>query len=196
MAQNLEGHLAERYPYRQTGHWLGLYSRYPILHCQAFRLDQGQGQWAQHCVLDIDGYPVSFLNVHPRAPPLRLYRPFGSLLGIPIGFHNQARDADVRDVLQRIGEIESPLVVIGDLNLTDQQTLYAQLMCRLRDVHRESGWGMGFTFTRFPRLGLAMWRIDYVLYSPDLVALETTLGDYGGSDHRTLTARLARNGSR
>ena len=76
-------------------------------------------------------------------------------------------------------------------DLTDQQGLYAPLTRHLRDAHHESGWGMGFTFTRFPRFGLPMWRIDYVFHSPDLVALSTAVEDYGGSDHRPVIVRLA-----
>ena len=97
----------------------------------------------------------------------------------------------MRDLLSRIVEIDGPLIVIGDFNLTDQQSIYAPLTRHLRDSHRESGWGMGFTFTRFRRLGLPMWRIDYVFHSSDLVALSSTMGDFGGSDHRPVIAKLA-----
>jgi len=191
MAHVLESRFAGRYPYRRVEPGCGFFSRYPILRYEAFRLAQGEGQWAQQLVLDIDGHPVNVLSVHPRSPPLRGFRPFGLPLGIPTGFANQGRDADVRDVLVRLEEVDSPLIVIGDLNLTDQQDLYVSLTRHLRDAHHESGWGMGFTFTRFPRLGLPLWRIDYVFHSPDLVALSTVVGDYGGSDHRPVIARLA-----
>jgi endonuclease/exonuclease/phosphatase (EEP) superfamily protein YafD len=50
---------------------------------------------------------------------------------------------------------------------------------------------MGFTFTRFRSIGLPLWRIDYVLHSPDLVSLRAVVGDYGGSDHRPVMAELA-----
>jgi len=169
----------------------GFFSRYPILRYEAFRLAQGEGQWAQQLVLDVDGHPVNVLSVHPRSPPLRGFRPFGLPLGIPTGFANQGRDADVRDLLSRLEQMDSPLVVIGDFNLTDQQSLYALLTRRLHDTHRECGWRTGFTFTRFPRFGLPTWRIDYVFHSPDLVALSTVVGDYGGADHRPVIARLA-----
>ena len=191
MAQALESRFADRYPYRRVEPGCGFFSRYPILRYEAFQLAQGEGQWAQQLVLDVDGHPVNVLNVHPRSPPLRGFRPFGLPLGIPTGFANQGRDADVRDVLVRLEEVDSPLIVIGDFNLTDQQGLYISLTRHLRDAHRESGWGMGFTFTRFPRLGLPLWRIDYVFHSPDLVALSTAVGDCGGSDHRPVIARLA-----
>lgn len=188
VVQALESRFADRYPYRRVEPGCGFFSRYPILEYEAFRLDEGH--WAQQCLLDIDGYQVTVLSVHPRSPPLRGFHPFGLPLGIPTGFANQGRDADVRDLLSRLEGMDGPLVLIGDFNLTDQQSLYAVLTRHLRDAHRESGWGMGFTFTRFPRLGLPAWRIDYVFHSPDLVPLSTTVGDYGGSDHRPVIARL------
>ena len=191
MTATLENHFADRYPYREVGHRCGIFSRYPILECESFWPGPGGGADAQQCILDIDGHQANVINAHPRSPPLQGFRPFGLPLGIPSGFANGGRDADVRGLLSRIEETEGPLVVIGDFNLTDQQIMYTSLTHHLRDAHRESGWGMGFTFVRFRRLGLAMWRIDYVFHSPDLVALSTTTGDHGGSDHRPVIARLA-----
>ncbi|HEY43479.1 MAG TPA: hypothetical protein G4O11_05790, partial [Anaerolineae bacterium] len=190
MGTALEERLAERYPYRRLENSYGILSRYPIHQYEFFQLDQGAGSWVQQMVIEIDGNYVNFLNAHPRSPPLVGFHPFGLPLGIPTGFINQGRDADIRDVLRRIERLEDPLVVIGDFNLTDQQGMYAPLTSRLKDAHRESGRGMGFTFTRFPNIGIPMWRIDYVFYSPDLVAMSTSTGDYGGSDHRPVIAEL------
>jgi len=187
----LRERLAVRYPYHRVDDNCGFWSRYPVLEQQSFRLGWGQGQWAQQFLLDVDGQPMTLLNVPPRYPPMVGYHPFGLPLGIPTGFANEARDTDLRDLVERVARIEGPLVVIGDLNITDQQSLYPAVTSYLRDAHRTAGWGMGFTFTRFVRLGLPMWRIDYVLYSPELVALRTRVGDNGGSDHRPLYAELA-----
>jgi endonuclease/exonuclease/phosphatase (EEP) superfamily protein YafD len=190
-ARALESRFADSYPYHEVEPGCGFWSRYPILEYEAFQLVESEAHWAQRFVLDVDGYPVNVFSVHPRSPPLRGFHLFGLPLGIPTGFANQGRDADVRALLQRLEGVDGPLVVIGDFNLTDQQSLYAPLARRLRDAHRESGWGMGFTFTRFPSVGLPMWRIDYVFHSPDLVALSTEVGDYGGSDHKPVIAKLA-----
>ena len=194
MAEALASQFADRYPYYKLEPGCGFFSRYPILQYEAFRLSRGEGSWVQHCVVDIDGYQVNVLSVHPRSPPLLGFHPFGLPLGIPTGFANQGRDADVRDLLSRLEQVDRPLVVIGDFNLTDQQSLYAPLTRHLRDAHRESGWGTGFTFTRFPRFGIPTWRIDYVFHSADLVALSTAVGDCGGSDHRPVIARLVFRG--
>ena len=191
MIEFLDDHYAEHYPFRRLEKWVGLMSRYPILEYEFFQLSEGNGTWAQRFVLDIDGHHTNLLNIHLQSPPLKGIHPFGLPIGIPTGFLNQRRDADTLDVVSRAEILGDPILVIGDFNLADQQSLYALLTERLKDAHRESGWGMGFTFSRFPPFAPAMWRIDYILYSPDLVSLKTTTGDYGGSDHHPVTAILA-----
>lgn len=191
MARALESRFAGQYPYRYFEPGCGFFSRFSVREYEAFQLVAGEGDWVQRFVLDVEGRSLNVLSVHPRSPPLRGFHPFGLPLGIPTGFDNTKRDADVRALLARLDGMETPLVVLGDFNLADQQALYPAFTRRLRDAHRESGWGLGFTFTRFPRLGLPIWRIDYVFHSPDLVALSTTVGDWGGSDHRPVIARLA-----
>jgi endonuclease/exonuclease/phosphatase (EEP) superfamily protein YafD len=83
---------------------------------------------------------------------------------LPTALADTERDVDLRGLLARLEGIEGPLVIIGDFNATDQQRLYAPLARRLRDAHGESGWGMGFTFSRWPETGPALWRIDYVFH--------------------------------
>jgi endonuclease/exonuclease/phosphatase (EEP) superfamily protein YafD len=191
LARALESRFAGQYPYRRFEPGCGFFSRFPVREYEAFQLVAGEGDWAQQAVLDVEGHPLTVLSVHPRSPPLVGFHPWGLPLGVPTGFDNAERDADVRALLARLDEMETPLVVVGDFNLTDQQELYPALTRTLRDAHRESGWGLGFTFTRFRHLGLPTWRIDYVFHSPDLAALSTTVGDWGGSDHRPVIARLA-----
>lgn len=189
-SQAVERHLVGRYPFHRVEPGCGIFSRHPIVEYEAFRLGQGVGAWAQRAKLDIDGSLVTVINVHPRSPPLRGFHPLGLPLGIPTGFDNEGRDADVRDLLARLHSVSGALVVLGDFNLTDRQDLYSALAYRLRDSHREGGLGMGFTFTRFPELSLPMWRIDYVFHSFDIETLCAKVGDFGGSDHRPVIARL------
>ena len=192
VAQAIGTRLIGRYPHQRVEPGCGLFSRYPIVEYEAFQLSQGAGAWAQRARLNVGGWAVTVVSVHPRSPPLRGIHPFGLPLGIPTGFDNEGRDMDVRDLLARLDDISGPLVVVGDFNLTDRHDLYADLTARLRDSHRESGWGMGFTFTRFRELGLPVWRIDYVLHSVDMETLLARVGEFGGSDHRPVIAKLGR----
>jgi len=191
MAEAIDARFAERYPHHRVEPGCGFWSRYPILSYEAFHLVEGQGTWAQWLVLDVDGREVNVLSVHPRSPPVYDI-PLSELPAVlPTAFPNRDRDADLRGLLSRLEAIEGPLVVIGDFNATDQQGFYSPLARRLHDAHRESGRGMGFTFSDWPDVGPALWRIDYVFYTPDLVALFAEVGDYGGADHRPVIARMA-----
>jgi endonuclease/exonuclease/phosphatase (EEP) superfamily protein YafD len=169
----------------------GFWSRYPILEYAAFQLVEGEGNWAQQFVLDVKGRDVNVLSIHPRSLPVYDIQLSELLSRLPTAFADPGRDADLRALLARLEGIEGPLVVIGDFNTTDQQSLYAPLTRRLRDAHRESGWGMGFTFLSGRGAGLPVWRIDYVFHSLDLLALSARVGERGGSDHRPVIARLA-----
>ena len=197
MARSLEKQLEAEYPYRRFEPSRGLLSRVPILGCEAYRLGQGQGHWAQECELDVNGSRLSLLNLHIRAPVLSKigvsWRP--RMISAPFSAHG--RDADLRDVIARVDRIAGPLVVIGDFNTSDQHSLYKALSVRLDDAHAAGGRGMGFSFTPSLRSGIATWRIDYVFHTQDLVALQVKTGDYGGSDHRPVIATLGfRNSER
>lgn len=193
MAETLEARLTDRYPYYRVDPWCGFFSRYPILRYETLPYENSSRVMGQQVTLDIDGHQVNVLSIHPRSPPFhRKHVPFlGLTLGIPTGFDNRDRDAELRAVLECVAALDGPVVVIGDFNLSDQQEMYRLLTNHLRDAHQEAGWGMGFTWTNYRNLGLPMWRIDYVLHSPDLVALSAETGDFGGSDHRPMIARLA-----
>jgi endonuclease/exonuclease/phosphatase (EEP) superfamily protein YafD len=82
-------------------------------------------------------------------------------------------------------------VVLGDFNLTSLQVVYGEMTQTLRDAHADVGYGLGFTRTPLRGTGPATWRIDYVFHTPEIVALSTTNGDFGGSDHRPVVAELA-----
>jgi vancomycin resistance protein VanJ len=179
MHKALKARLLDRYPYQQREPGIGLYSRLPIEDYQAYRLGDEEGPWAQQCRLLLDGQRVTLLNAHPRTPTGELRH-----------FATSGHAADVSDLLARVEGIDGPLLVVGDLNLTDQNRAYGELARRLRDAYREAGRGLGFTF-RGSEGGPALWRIDFVLHTPDLAALDVALGDYGGSDHRPLVATLA-----
>jgi endonuclease/exonuclease/phosphatase (EEP) superfamily protein YafD len=79
---------------------------------------------------------------------------------------------------------------MGDMNLSDRQDQYGELDDHLEDAHYERGFGLGFTRTNYPQIGLPMWRIDYIFHTDDMVSLKVNLGDFAGSDHRPVIAQL------
>jgi vancomycin resistance protein VanJ len=184
MMSALEALLNSRYPYSEIEPGRGIFSRYPIEQYNAFQLAQ-DGHWAQEIVLNVDGRALTLLNVHPRSP-----RMVYDSNGLPSGFATEKRDRDVADLTSRIAGHDGALIVMGDMNLSDRQDQYSELREYLLDVHRERGWGLGFTRTNFPDTGLPTWRIDYIFHSPELIALTAKVGDFAGSDHRPVIARI------
>ena len=70
MAEALEPRFAAQYPYHRVEPGCGFWSRHPILAYEAFQLVEGEGNWAQQFVLDIEGQEVTVLSVHPRSLPV------------------------------------------------------------------------------------------------------------------------------
>ncbi|MCW5853549.1 MAG: endonuclease/exonuclease/phosphatase family protein [Anaerolineae bacterium] len=195
-ATRLAPRLSQVYPYRviYRDQGLGLYSRYPLREAQLLTLAP-ESSFAIRAILDAPGGPITVFNAHPRNPRID-WSSWGGSLFYVANFDPTRRDRAVTALAQAIERTQGPVLVLGDLNLPDRSAAYRLLTRELRDGHRDAGWGLGYTFPvarpggplgfLFPVL-----RIDYVLYSSDLRALETRLGAPTGSDHRPVIARLA-----
>lgn len=194
-AARLAPRLATTYPYRviYADQGLGLYSRYPLRDVQLLTL-ASEGSYAIRAVVDLPGGPVTVFNAHPRNPRIDWTPGAGSLLYVA-NFDPSRRDRAVASLVNAIDRVKGPVIVLGDLNLPDRSGAYRQLTAHLDDAYREAGWGLGYTFpeglvwgrfwTPFPFL-----RIDYVLHSPEIRALEARRGPPSGSDHLPVVARL------
>ena len=111
-------------------------------------------------------------------------------LGLPCGLYKDKRDRDLADLVSRIVDNEGSLIVMGDMNMSDRQEQYCLITDHLKDVYTERGWGLGFTRTNYPQTGLPTWRIDYIFYSPNMAGISAEIGDYAGSDHKPVVARI------
>lgn len=192
IAGEIQANLADRYPYQAIDGGQAVFSRYPIVGREVLRIgDRTAPITVQRIDLDVDGKQIGVVNVHTHSPQLMASPFMGLRLGYPSGFVNRWRDLEVRELMQAVEKMEGPLVVLGDFNLTDLQVVYGEMTQVLRDAHKEAGFGLGLTRTPLRGLGPALWRIDFVFYSSDLVALGTDLGAFGGSDHRPVVAELA-----
>ena len=192
IADGIQGDLADRYPYQAIDGDQAVFSRYPIVGHEVLLIgDQRAPITVQHIDLDLNGTQIGIVNVHTHSPQLMASRLMGLRLGYPSGFVNRWRDLEVRELMQAIEKMEGPLVVLGDFNLTELQVVYGEMTRVLRDAHKEAGYGLGLTRTPLRGLGPALWRIDFVFYTPELVALSTMHGEFAGSDHRPVVAELA-----
>lgn len=182
MAAAFDETFADTYPYRafhpDTSYpGQGMMSRYPLANDDYWRINLGH----QRADIDLNGTPITLYNTHP-------VHPFIKEGGF---FDPDARTAEIQAVLERVRQESTPVLIVGDFNLTDQTGDYQLLAPDFDDTYREIGWGMGFSF---PDLGqrVLLARIDYVFHSRDFQAVEARVWPTsGGSDHRPLFVRLA-----
>ncbi len=149
----------------------------PLIEVAAYE-EKGQAQIVR---VETSRGSITLFNIHP-------------LRGSWLGRHNKIGDLLREDILPAGG----PVIFAGDFNTTDQTRTYRLVARHLRDVHREAGFGFGFTFPAesYRLLGKlplpALVRIDYIFCSEHFTALRSrTLIDSGGSDHRPVVAELA-----
>jgi vancomycin resistance protein VanJ len=202
-ASLLSERLRDSHPYKildVKNHSTGLLSRYPIVSSEWFQ-PAGEGRSALYLTLNINDANLHVFAPHPF--------PSGTIwlddYPIPVGIDDDAQQRQLADLAQRAREIGNRVIVMGDLNVSDQTHAYPELANVLGDAYREAGWGFGFTFPNglrlanvFPSRGrLAslplpgpFLRLDYVFHSYDLIAEKAEVVCRGGSDHCYLMATL------
>ncbi len=144
---------------------------------------------------------VTVLNVHPTRPTLGLRRV--GPIPVPTRFDTSRRDQALRAIVARVKTIATPLIVLGDFNLSDRDATYRLLGGMLNDVYREAGWGLSNTFPSrgdfdgWPSQGggidllyLPVVRLDYVFTSAGWIPTGAQVVDVPGSDHLSVMADL------
>jgi len=171
----------------------GVLSRYPIIDEEAFPLVEGAHLY-QRVVLDVEGERVHLLNVHFQPPGIAVLRG-GLPIPLPVGYDTTIQDRELERLLEELETLEGRVLVVGDLNMTDQSPGYAEVTGRLVDAYRAAGWGLGNTFphreVRSIPMPFSLVRIDYVFHSSELTTHRAYVGDRGGPDHRFLVAELS-----
>jgi vancomycin resistance protein VanJ len=194
--------LADQYPHRALQPYpspsgAGVFSRHPLRDAEAFRLGVAGGHWSQRMVVEAPSGPLTLFNVHTRIPRLCWERRCG-LAGVLPTFSAERCREDVRRLARLLDEVDGPLLVMGDFNMTEYSAHYRLVRARLTDAYRAVGWGFGHTFPRlgsFPHGLPVPWpmvRLDYVWHSAHFRPLSARLGRAGGSDHHPVIVRLAR----
>lgn len=180
-----------RYPWRvlePSASWdgMGLLSRWPIT---APSTDHAP-PLIDALVTVPDGRQVRVLAVH--APPPQ----WGVSPVSLVTYESGGRDSALQRLRARIEPDiggTTPLLVLGDLNLTDREVAYEELTPGLIDAHHTVGTGMGNTWRPFTmeHLSVGLLRIDHVLtgngLGPLWIAPDCTPV---GSDHCLVVAGL------
>jgi vancomycin resistance protein VanJ len=198
-ALHLQSRLGAIFPYQAlqalpNPSGAGLFSRYPLRDIEDFELSFAS-HWSQRVVVETPAGPIAFLNIHTSIPKPRLMRRGRWPI---VRFSSDRRAGEIRRLVAMLDRIDGPVLVVGDLNMTERSVDYEILRSRLTDAFGAVGRGFGFTFPNvghLPRLVPIPWpvlRIDYVWHSAHLVPVAAHLGDPGGSDHRPVVADFVR----
>lgn len=185
--------LVERFPHRLLSPnpsvlGMGLLSVHPAQ-------ERRRSTSPPHILADIElpgGTTAVVLAAHPLPPRFALA---GGL--VPLDYLAGDRDRDLAHLRSMFAHDLSagrPVLVLGDLNVTDREIAYAAFTHGLVDAHRAVGIGPGSTWRplRLAALPLGILRIDYVLTGGPLRPLSSgTECRSATGDHCILRATLA-----
>ena len=202
LATSLDASIGTVYPYtrlRTDGLWeaQGIWSRLPILSEERWEGSQRGANW-QHAVVDVHGRRVHLVNLHLTTPRVTVRRTESFLVPVVVGEVSVARRQEVAWLgprLRALAATGEPVIVAGDLNLTDQTPEFQRLLdAGYADAYRQAGWGFGMTYPGLPRvrlgrsgavIGFPLIGIDHVLLSSGVQARSARVWpDSGSSDHR------------
>lgn len=193
-----DNELMARYPYRllspaETAPGMALLSRHPIVEADVPDLsgaewDMPRLVWAR---LDVDGRPLLVVNAHPIPP-----RTFEGECPLLRCYNRGPRDAQIAAFSGLVRELRArgePLLLLGDMNVTEREEAYLDLSAGLTDAHRAVGLGFGLTWRPgFTRLPAGMLRIDYMFSANGLTPLALDADcTWRGSDHCLLVGDFA-----
>jgi endonuclease/exonuclease/phosphatase family metal-dependent hydrolase len=180
---------------KQPNRGQGILSRYPIPTQHYWRNPHIAPHSIGHLRVEIDfsGTPITLYNTHPPHPGLA-----------DDGFNMGPRGQEIDIVLEQAAKDSSPVLIMGDFNMTDQNEDYQRITARFGDSFREVGSGMGFTFpdlSTFQSLPdywplpirlFPFLRLDYVFHDAGFRPLRAYVwSSAGGSDHRPVWVELA-----
>lgn len=197
-----DAELAARYPYQllrpgQTAPSLAILSRYPIVEAGVPELpgrawDMERIVWAR---LDLGGRSVTVINAHPIPP-----RTFARGCSLVRCYNSGPRDLQIAQIRAFAAELGrrtgDPLILAGDMNVTEREQAYFDLAAGLTDLHRAAGTGFGASWRpdQLPLPG-GLIRIDYIFVGEGARPLAlTTDCTRRGSDHCLLVGELAVTG--
>jgi vancomycin resistance protein VanJ len=188
-ADYLAADLADLYPYQalypvgETTSGSGILSKWPLSSVMTWTTVMLE----LRATVAWPGGDIAFYNLHPP-PPRWFLRAFDA----------SDRRRALEESLRRAAAEPLPVVLAGDLNLTDQTQDYQTILgAGFQDSFREAGWGLGLTFADFsylsPLLAVAprFIRIDYVFADETFTPVDAQVGAAAGSDHYAVRAVLA-----
>ncbi|HEX9746113.1 MAG TPA: endonuclease/exonuclease/phosphatase family protein [bacterium] len=159
-------------------------SKYPVTDEAVFKYHENL---LYHCrtEIEIGDQTITVFSAHPPVPTNN--------------YQNHAREEESSE-LAKSCEIEGPVLLLGDMNMTDLSLDYHKFIgAGLHDVQREIGIGFGNTWpVRIPITHpyLPTWcmiplmRGDMIFYSDDFTPVSVRRGPFVHSDHLPVIAEL------
>ncbi|MCE7982442.1 MAG: hypothetical protein DYG89_14710 [Caldilinea sp. CFX5] len=196
LAEVIRVQLRERFPFQELhpAHnpaGMAILSRYPFMTTMPPDFSPTAGCNCQIVTIDVAGQPITLINTHPWPPKT------GLTGGGTFEFDTENQDRIFDQLLLRIAQAASPLLVVGDLNTMPIQANYRRLTQVLQDAYVTSGVGPASTFpvarAQQGWLRQPLIRIDYIFYDTAWQAQQTWVGAIDGSDHRYVMAELVLN---
>lgn len=193
LAEAIGRDLRERYPYQELHPakipaGMAILSRYPLLTAMPPDFNESTGCNCQIVTIDVAGQPVTLINAHPW--PAKSFLTGGGLLE----FDTAIQDRIFDQIIVRIEQVETSLLLMGDLNTMPIQANYRRLSNLLHDAYLASGTGPAATFpvsrTGNSWLTQPLIRLDYIFYDDAWQAQRSWVGTIAGSDHRYVMAEL------
>ena len=140
-----------------------------------------------------EGLPGLRVRVEGPAGPFILYalhlpKPSAWSDGFSASFHS--RNEVIRVIADLIEAESLPVVVAGDLNLSDRESMYRELTGSLRDAMRQGVWAGPTSVKQELGWGLLALRIDHVLVSEPWCADGGDRIPLPLSDHRAVVASV------
>lgn len=195
------------YPYIVSGASEGRYSvvclsKYPIVSKHRIDYESLSNSSFRYDIL-IDGDTLTVINNHLESNKLNPKEKdrytklitntetdeltdVAKMLGSKVGYATSIRAAQARAVAAEIAQCTHPVIVCGDFNDVPGSYVYRTIRKGLYDGWVEQGKGWGHTFHE----SLFLFRIDYILHSPDVTIVDVGLDKVSISDHYPLTATL------
>lgn len=117
-------------------------------------------------------------------------------LPLPLGGVASRNEATGILLDEAAAEGDTPLILLGDFNMSDASGDYRRIRARYTDSFRSAGYGLGSTFPNWGGRGLSLgWippsiRVDYVFTNAALVPVQSDVLYTGASDHLPVIATL------
>jgi vancomycin resistance protein VanJ len=160
-------------------------SKFPIERVERFNLPPLDR--SLQAVVQMEGTDVHVIVVH--LSPNNFFNQSTTAFVTLVKERYGRRKTETMQLAQMMQDLDGPVLLLCDCNMTDTSEAYAQLDTVLDDSFSEVGWGMGHTLQP-PPLSFPIQRIDYVWHTEEFEATSAYVGQDGGSDHLPIIAKL------